>query len=75
MTGSIRIAYIPPLCHFKIGFEVFPIKPPWFITKIYPFVGFDPSLESSPKLTIPITITYVHLGYSLEIPLVELLPL
>lgn len=75
MTGSIRIAYMPPLCHLKIGCEVFPVKPPWFIAKIYPFVGFDPSLEFCPKSTIPITTTYVHLRYSLEIPLVELLPL
>jgi len=51
MNGSMRIAYIPPLCHFKIGYEVFPFKPPWFCAKIYPFIGFDPPLESKPKIS------------------------
>jgi len=61
MNGSMRIAYIPPLCHFKIGYEVFPFKPPWFYAKIYPFIGFDPPLESKPKSAITITTSYVHL--------------
>lgn len=40
-------AYIPPLNHLDDGYEVFPVKPPWYSTKIYPFLDFDSPIESN----------------------------
>jgi hypothetical protein len=58
---------------FNCDFEVFPINPPWFVTKIYPFLGFESSLEYLPGIIISKATYHVHVVSLLEIPLMGFL--
>jgi hypothetical protein len=65
--------HTPPLT-FNCVYGVFTAKPPWFVTKIYPFLGFDPLLEFPPKSTIPIGTYNVHIACFPENPLMGFVP-
>jgi hypothetical protein len=46
---------------------VFPVKPPWFVAKIYPLLGFDPLIEYEPDPATSMPIYDVNTVYFLEI--------
>jgi hypothetical protein len=52
---------------FNFDFEVFPVKPPWFVAKIYPLLGFDPLLEYELDQATSMPTYNAHIACSLEI--------
>jgi hypothetical protein len=58
-----------PLCHLTLTLRFFQSNRLGFVAKIYPFLGFEPSLEYLPGIVTSMATYHVHMIGSLEIPL------
>lgn len=64
-----------PLCHLTVAMRFFQLSPLGLLTKIYPFLGFEPLIEYVLETTISILAHYVHVMSFPENPLVRFYPL